>query len=182
MPSVSDSNMTFLIHPSSLHLSSLPWKMNTWWGEKEERLTNRQLRLQKLLDKLSEGYCVKTYVMICISSQCTNRTEGKKKVISMEDRRLLFYCLLASFIGMVDPSDKPYLTIKNLRISGKFLFQFADFSLMFVQCQTKWGMIIWIADHMNKEVEGIDLCYTNKYSVKYNFQLLCQVTPCEVTG
>lgn len=49
------------------------------------------------------------------------------------------YCftVIAYFTGMVDPSDTPYLTIKNLTFLGKFLFHFLDFFLVFVQCLTK---------------------------------------------
>lgn len=184
----SDSNMPFPIHSPSLHLSSLLWRMNTSQcsyseGEEGERLTNRQVTLQMLLDKFSEGCCVKPRVMICISSQYTSRPGGETKGhICGSDGRLLFCSLLASFTGMVDPTDTPYLTVKNLTLSGKILFHFVDFFLVFVQCLTKWGLIIWIPDHMYNKVKGIDLCYTNKCSVKDNFQLLCQVTSCEATG
>lgn len=75
-------------------------------------LTNRQVTLQNLLDKLSEGYCVKTHVMTCIGNLCPRRPGGERKVhILGSDGRLLFYCLLASFTGMVQPSDTPYLTL-----------------------------------------------------------------------
>lgn len=106
----------------------------------------------ELLDKLSEGCCVTPCVMICISSQCANRPGGETKDrIHGSDGRLRFYCLLASFTGMVDTSNAPYLTIKNLTLSGKFLFHFVDFFLVFVQCLTKQGLIIWIPDHMNNK-------------------------------
>lgn len=123
MPSISDSNMIFPIYSPSLHLSSLLWEMNTWWGKEEERLTNRQLILQKLLDKVSDRSCVKLHVMICISSQCRSRAEGGNSHIHISDERLLLCYLFVSFTGMVDPSNKPFLPLKILTLLGKALFR-----------------------------------------------------------
>lgn len=98
----------------------------------------------------SEGCCVKPHVMICISSQSASRPgEETKGHFCGSDGRLLFYCLIAYFTGMVDPSNTPSHTIKNLTFLGKFLFHFLDFFLVFVQCLTKWALIIWNPDHRN---------------------------------